>query len=252
MYLFLSHLPYVEEEVRHINGREEVCLIIPTKTNQLKRGRQGNWIMLCRLAELAPNAKMQTHDVQLSYLNEADLQKSLTFGYHKRTAHMGRVYEHDRTPEKKIDRTNRTTDINVYGSIILSDIPKNVIFANAENQKRYVTNLVMRNVSDYSVIYTGTICVDDIPKQDILTDSNTGKKYINVRFIKLHELDTYMNTHQLIIAKADGSEIEIGRFKEWRNENGWRQPRTYTPPAPDTFRPGNQKQSPDEINGIKF
>lgn len=253
LYLFLSHLPYVEVENRIINGKEEPCLILPTKTNQIKKGRQGNWMMMFRLAELPPNEKMQTHRVQLSYLNEEDLQKSYDFGYHKRTAAMGRVYEHDRTPERKIDRTNYADDIRLDGIIILSDIPKKLIFANAENAKRYVSSLTLRADPDNGVIYTGSVCVDDIPIQDIQTDLNTGKKYVKVRFIKLDKLDTYMNTHHLIISRDDGSEIEIGRFKEWVSESGRIVQPSTKPEIDEIHNTGvNQRQAPEEIGGIKF
>ena len=67
--------------------------------------------MMTRLAELPPNARMQTHDLQLTYLTEEELQKSYKYGYHRRTAHLGRVYVHDLTPEKKVDRSNKASDI---------------------------------------------------------------------------------------------------------------------------------------------
>lgn len=192
-----------------------MCLIIPTTTNQIKRGKQGNWLMMTRLAELPPNARMQTHDLQLSYLTEDELQKSLACGYHDRTAHLGRVYAHDRTPSKKIDRSNKSSDIRCDGVIVLSDIPKRLIFRNAENDKRYVESLTFKAYGDDSVIYTGAICIDDIPSGYILTDPGTGKKYVKTRFKKMKSLDTYMNTHHLVIAGPSGAEIEIGRFKEW-------------------------------------
>ena len=219
LYLFVSHLPMVLEEKRLIEGKEETCLILPVKANQIKKGKQGNWMMMCRLAECEPNERMQTHDVQLSYLTEEEVQKSYDFGYHKRTARMGRVYEHDRTPEKKIDRTNHATDIRIDGVIELSDIPKSAIFVNAENAKSYLSNLTLRSLCDDGIIYTGSICITDIPKDDIQTNPNTGKKFINVRLLMMKQFDTYFNTHVLVIARPDGrNDIEIGRFKEWHRE----------------------------------
>ena len=202
-----------------------------------------------RLAELPPNERMQTHDLQLTYLTPEDLQKSYDFGYHRRTAHMGRVYEHDRTPEKKLDRTNNASDVRLDGVIILSDIPKDLIFRNAENAKRYIQGLTIRGISDNGIIYTGSICIDDIPRQDIQTDPNTGKKFISTRFIKLPALDTYFNTHQLIITRPNSDDVvEIGRFKEWRKEGyvPTSAPQYPTPPSPP------ERNIPDEISGIKF
>lgn len=252
-YIFLSHLPLVIEEKRVIDSKEETCLVLPVKENQIKKGRQGNWMFMCRLAELPPNEKMQTHDIQLSYLTEEDLQKSYDFGYHRRTAHMGRVYEHDRTPEKKIDRTNHATDIRCDGVIVLSDIPKSKIFANAENAKRYISGLTFKALQEDGIIYTGSICLDDIPRDDVQTQPDTGKKFVTVRFKKLERLDTYMNTHQLVIARNDGSEIEIGRFKEWKKEGYEPEQQQPTQNPEEIHNTGvNQRIAPDYIGGIKF
>lgn len=249
-YLFLSRLVHVEEKSMFMDGMEQPCLIIPTKTNQIKRGKRGDWLIILRLAECAANAKQQTHDIQLMYIGEKDLQKSYDANYHKRTARLGRVYEHDRTPSKKIDRTNNANDCVYEGSIILSDIPANFISWNKVNNKRYIANLQFEPLGNKDAIYTGFLCLGDIPDKYILTLESTGKKYINTFFCKLDKLDTYMNTHHLIIKGEYGSEIEIGRFKEWRKNEA-------SAPPVDEIRetihntPVNQRP-PVSIDGIKF
>lgn len=251
VYLFLNDLIHIEEETRFINGKEEVCLIIPTRTNQIKRTNRGRWLMIFNLAECKPNAKMITHDVQLMYIHHEDIAKHKLSGVHDRTARMGRVYVRDKSPEKKIDRSNKSTDINCFGRIVISDIPTSLIFKNVENDKRYVTHLVFKGYGESNRIYTGFLCIDDIPPHDLFTDLETGKKYIEVVFKKLPILDTYMNTHQLIIAKKDGSEIEIGRFKEWIKDN----------PTSTPDKNANEEEHtttitprpvPKSIDGIKF
>lgn len=248
-YFFWNHLISVQEERRIVDGKEEICLVIPTITNQLKRGKKGNWYSICRLAECEPNPNNQTHDIQLTYLSEAEVQKSYDFGYHRRTAHLGRVYEHDRTPEKKLDRTNNASDIRLDGVIVLSDIPKDLIFRNGENNKRYISNLTFRGLKgDDGMIFTGSLCVDDLDPRDIQQDPNTGKKFINVRLRIMDKLDTYFNTHELVIVRPDNECIQIGLFKEWRKEG-------YIPPsAPMQYPevPNNQRDLPSQINGIKF
>lgn len=246
VHFFWNHFITVMEEKRFVNGKEEVCLIIPTETNQIKKGRNGNWLSIFRLAECPPNEKMITHDMQLMYLNEKEVQKSYDMDYHRRTAHIGRVRVHDRTPEKRIDRTNTAQDIECHGVVVLSDIPKSLIFRNGENDKRYIQNLVFRNSSDDTFIYTGSICVDDIPRDDIKTENYTGKKYVDATFRRLKTLDTYMNTHQLVIVRDDGSAIEIGRFKEFRKEGAANVPPKEEHTTTVSMRP------PTEINGIRF
>ena len=161
---------------------------------------------------------------------------------------MGRVYEHDRTPSKKLDRTNNARDIDIRGDICLSDIPHELIFSNAENAKKYISNLTFKGVYDSNFIYTGSICLSDIPKEDRWQDPNTGKKYVSVRLVKLKTLDTYMNTHTLIIARQDGTEIEIGKFKEWKRD-GYIPPQNPQNPIHPSEPP---KNVPDTLNGIKF
>lgn len=249
-YLFISKMPLVLERTEIIDGKEEVCLVIPTKQNQLKKGNQGNWYFICRLAECEPNEKMRTHEIQLTYVNPEELQKSYDFGYHRRTAHMGHVYEHDRTPSKKIDRTNNASDIRLDGVIVLSDIPKELLFKNAENAKYYLSNLTFRGLKEDGYIYTGSICASDIPKQDINIDPDTGKKFINVRLRKMEKLDTYFNTHELVIARQNGECVTIGLFKEWKKE-GYvppTEPIPYIPPS----EPMKPRNTPSEIGGIKF
>lgn len=240
-------------ETRFIDGKEQVCLVLPTQANQMKKGRQGNWLSVFRLSEREPNAKMITHDVQLGYLNWDETDKARQQGYYKRSQFLGRVRVHDRTPSKKVDRTNHGTDLTCDGVIMLSDIPRKLIKPNAENGKRYVSNLVFKTIGDASSIYTGAVCVDDIPKEHIQTNPETGKKYVNVRFVKTKYLDTYMNTHQLIIATDDGSELEIGKFKEWRRIDGKEvKPQAVDIDAEVHDTPVNQRQVPESIDGLRF
>lgn len=257
LHLFLNHLPLVEQEVRYVDGEEQECLIIPTKINQLKKGRQGNWLMTLRINEEAPNAKLITHTAQLGYLNWDEVYKARDAGYYERSKHIGRMRVHDRTPAKKIDRTNKATDIRCDGVIVLSDIPKKLIFRNGENAKRYISNLAFRAYGDSGTLYTGAVCIDDIPRDRILTNADNGKKYINVRFKKMESLDTYLNTHQLVIVDGDGAEIEIGRFKEWVRPDAQKAERPPREGSRDEFLDVrdteiNQRQTPESIDGMRF
>lgn len=250
-YMFLSDLPMVLEEYRFIDGKEQPCLIIPTATNQIKKGNRGDWLMIFRLAECPPNVKQRTHEIQLTFISPDDLQKSMASGRHKRTMRMGYVYEHDRTPSKKLDRTNRSEDMECVGNIILSDIPKNLLHKSENTGKRYLSGLRFYRDGDNNVIYTGFICVDDIPRDYIRTDGETGKRYVSARFRKLERLDTYMNTHHLVIDGAEGSEIEIGRFKEWVRDGAdaaHERPAPREPEHNTTITP----RPPMSVDGIKF
>lgn len=250
-HFFWNHMISISQEVRMIDGKEEVCLIVPTKTNQIKRGKHGDWLSTFRMVAEPPNAEMITHTLQLGYLNYDEVKQAKKMHVYDRTQKLGRVREHDRTPSKKIDRTNHASDIMLDGIIVLSDIPKDLIFREGHNRKRYISKLAFRclNGND-GMIFTGSVCIDDIPRDCIETNLHNGKKFIKARLKKMEHLDTYFNTHELVIARPDSEDvISIGLFKEWRKEGyvPTNEPLSY-PEVPNN----NQRDLPSEINGIRF
>lgn len=250
-YLFFNHLNCVTTEVRHVDGQEQVCLVIPTKTNQIKQGKRGNWLMILNLKEMEPNPDMISHKMSLFYLTREAHNRDKALGRYRQTQRMGRVYVRDRTPSKKLDRTNRATDIVCDGIIMLSNIPKKNLLFNKQSNKSSLPNVVFKPYGDNGTIFSGAIFVDDIPKEYVKTDSATGKKYVRCRFCKLEKLDTYMNTHHLVIITQDGSEIEIGRFKEWVKK-GYNQPSSQPTPNEVHDTTVNPRPTPQSIDGIKF
>lgn len=216
-HFFWDKLIYTEEEIRVINGKEEVCLIIPTKTNQLKKGKQGKWLSTFRIIAVPPNEEMITHEVQLGYLNYNEVDKAKKMGAYGRTQLLGRVREHDRTPSKKVNRDNSmATDLIVDGAICLDNIPDELLIRNPDINKYFFKCTFKRKGNDGTAIFsTGTICIDDIPQQCIVVNPHTGKRNVRCRFKRSEYMDTYYNTHELVCIMQDGSEIEIGRFREW-------------------------------------
>ena len=132
---------------------------------------------------------------------------------------MGRVRIHDHTPEKAINRSNdNATDVIIDGAICIDNIPNDVLVFNNQSKKRYFQCTFKRSASNGTPIFcTGAICLDDIPDEDIITNMRTGKRNVMCRFKRSKYMDTYFNTHELVIVKPDGGEIEIGRFREWQN-----------------------------------
>lgn len=216
-HFFWNHLPYVESENRIINGKEEVCLIIPTKTNQLKKGKRGNWVSTFRMVAVPPNEEMTTHEIQLGYLNYDEVDKAKKLGVYSGTQHIGRVREHDRTPSKKVNRDNsKSIDLISDGAICLDNIQDDLLVRNPQNKKYYLKCTFRRKGNDGTAIFsTGAICIDDIPQECIITNPRTGKRNVRCRFKRSEFMDTYYNTHELVCVMPDGSEIEIGRFREW-------------------------------------
>lgn len=250
-YLFFNHYNNVTTELRYIDGQEQVCLIIPTKINYIRKGSHGNWFSVLRFRACPPNAEMRTHIAGLNYPSKEAEDEAKSRGTYWRTQKIGRLYEVLEHPYRKFDRTNLSTDLICDGEITLSDIPEKCKVFNVDSSTTYVRNVTFKPYGNDNIIYTGSLEILDIPDEYIIKDPNTGKKKIRCRFCKLEALDNYMNTHHLIISLGDGSEIEIGRFREWVKTNPTASG-VDAAPQEEHDTTVNQRQTPQSIDGIKF
>lgn len=249
-HLFLNHLCHVEEEIRFANGKKQVCLIIPTESNQMKKGKWGNWLMPITFRECPPNPEMISHTAQLVFRNKDEVHKARDQGYFDKTQRIGRMRVIAKNPEKKLDLTNHAAEIRCDGMLTLNDIPRRYIIVNKINGKRYVENLEFRPANKSDVVYTGALCLDEIPQENIQIDPDTGKRRVYLRFVKRKFLDVYMNTHQLVIVTPEGFEIEVGQFREWKRADG-KESSSDNIPNGDSPNPG-YRQDPESIDGFRF
>lgn len=198
--------------------------------------------------EEPPNPKGHSHRIALQWRDKESLERAQQLGIAGRTIRMGCARAYNPDKNKELPNINDGEDKELNGEIILSDIPKKLIIQNFQNKMRYVHSLKMKSLQDDGKIWMGSICLDLIPKHHILEYSDSGKKYIKVRFKKLKKVDLYMNTHILVI-DTNGSEIEVGRFREFR-KNGEVVKNEISPEEiHDT--PVNQRQ-PESIDGLRF
>jgi hypothetical protein len=58
--------------------------------------------------------------------------------------------------------------------------------------------------------------LNSILATDIIVDKKTGYRNVPCVFKKLEMSDPFFNTHILCVTQPDGSEIEIGRFREFK------------------------------------
>lgn len=91
----------------------------------------------------------------------------------------------------------------------------------------------------------GKLFLDSIQREDIKTDPMTGRKYVDFRFRKTERLDSFGNSHEVIV-RTDYGEHQIGLAKEIRDEEGW-----FTPPA-GSGAPEEHKQQSPEYDGYKW
>lgn len=160
----LSSLPFVTERREVVNGKEQVCLLIPTEEAQLKRSKRGEYGFNFRLKEVGPNPLMHSHRMSLVYRTKDDAYKSQKENTFNEAADIGFMRPLDERTYKKKDRTNNMT----------------------------------------SILATGVICLSDITPDDIETDPRTGKKYLRTTFKKMQLLDDFNNSHELVVSRPDG------------------------------------------------
>lgn len=247
--VFLNFLPNVFQETRIIDGREQACLVLPVDDNQLRKGKWGNWMLSLRMMEEPPNPKGYSHLLALQWKDKDGLEYAQKSGIAKRTRKMGTAVAYDSQRVTDVRNQNFVEDVEFIGEIILSDIPKKQFWKQRQNKKWYIPYLQFKSRYDDSKIWTGSICTSDIPENHILEYPDSGKKYVKVRFKKMDKLDLYMNTHTLIIDTKDGSQIEIGRFREWKKQG--EVVKNEIPPQEIHDTPVNQR-TPESIDGLRF
>ena len=232
-----------------IDGKEQTCLILPVDDNQLRKGKWGNWMLSLRMMEEPPNPKGYSHSLALQWKDKGGLEYAQKSGIAKRTRKMGTAVAYDSRKVTEVRNQNFVEDVELVGEIVLSDIPKKQFRKQRQNKKWYIPYLQFKSMYDDAKVWTGSICISDIPENHILEYPDSGKKYVKVRFKKMDKLDLYMNTHTLIIDTKDGSQIEIGRFREWK-KNG-EVIKNEIPPQEIHDTPVNQR-TPESIDGLLF
>lgn len=235
-------------ETRIIDGKEQTCVIIPVEDNQLSKSSWGKWIMSLKMYEVPPNPKGLSHKLALQWRDKEALNEAHKKGLTKKTANIGCATSFNRERHKEKSDSNASQE-ELEGIIILSDVPKNRIFKNRQTAKRFIPNLKLKSLLDDGMLWTGVLSIDEIPKHYILEYPDSGKKYIKVKFKKLKKTDVFMNTHILVLDSQDGSQIEVGRFREWKKQGEVIKNETPSQEIHDT--PVNQR-TPESIDGLKF
>lgn len=246
--LYLNRLPNVLTENRIIDGKEQTCVILPVEDNQFRRGRMGNWCLPLRLHEIPPNAEGKSHTISLVWRTVELFGKAKEDRNLLKCFRLGSVLPFIQEDVKPVNRP-KGQDLFLKGTIVLNDIPKKLIFRNKLNDMRFIAKLRMKSLANDEFIWTGYLCVDLIPKHLILERADSGKKYINVVFKPIEIVDANMNTHILVVETPNGSEIEIGRFREF-HKNG-EVVRNEMSPEDIHDTPVNMR-TPDSIDGLRF
>lgn len=214
--LYLSRLPFCREKLEMINGVEKPCLVIPCDESQMVRTKYGGWCLKLKINEVDPNPQMRTNNIRLGYRNEYEVEKAKKLGYYK------------------------TSD--AIGHLFLSE------YGNEDRRNDYTNNMT-------PILCNGLLFLDSIQDEDIKTDQNTGRKYVNFSFRKSKVLDSFGNSHEVVVGGID-SEHQIGVAKEIPIEKGGIT--TTVSPVEDNIvssqRPNNQKDKniPDKYDSWEW
>lgn len=245
----MHRLPHVLTETRMIDGKEQTCLILPVDDNQLRKGKSGNYFLSLRMMEEPPNPKGHSHTIALRWNDKKGLEEAHRKGIDRYTRNLGVARAYEKTRVTEVHDQNCVEDIEFAGEIVLSDIPKKQFWRHRQSNRWFIPYLRFKSIHDDEKIWTGSICISDIPENHIHEYPDSGKKYVRVRFKKMDKLDIYMNTHTLIIDAKDGSQIEIGRFREWKKQG--EVIKNEIPPQEIHDTPVNQR-TPESIDGLLF
>lgn len=175
---FLSKLPFCFEKQEMVNGVEKTCLVIPCDEAQLDRTRHGAWFIRLKCTVVPPNPQRRAIKLMLGYRSWPEVHKAKKLRYYNETEDMGYLFvDSHHSNAKKIDKTNNMTDI----------------------------------------LCTGKIFLDSVQREDIKVDSQTGRRYIDFSFRKTALLDSFGNSHELIVKTGYG-EHQIGLAREIVND----------------------------------
>lgn len=182
-FMNLTRLPFTFEERLYYDGRERNCLCIPLDNGVMRRSRHGEWEVMFNAFEDRVGKDGHTHRLKLRFSSEAKRNDARRGGWATKREWYGRLVPELMTMEERIeaarkrgrkDRTNRMTPI----------------------------------------VCTGQICLDDIRPEDIETNAKTGKRYVRCTFRRTKEIGDYEQSHQIVVSKGDGSEHEVGWFRQ--------------------------------------
>lgn len=154
-----------------------------------------------------------------------------------------------------IDRTNNGVDILAKGAIGLDSIKADMITVNPSNGLKFVKCIFRTKTTDGTPIFCGgSVRLSDINESDIVINPRTGRRNVPCVMRKLPKMDMFYNTHELVILKPDGSEIQIGLFKEFKNATEiQKRVVSHLPPSePQEQEKEPSKDIPDSIDGFKF
>jgi hypothetical protein len=261
-------------ERRMINGKEQNAVVIPCEEGQVFFTKRREPILKFMMQELpSPEYSGVTHRLALLYHSKEEIEWARRAGYRRYSQETGRCIPWSDHTERCIDyEDNQGTDIYAKGCICLDDIRRPDMVTDPHTGRQRL-RCQFRNIDadGTPIMLLGEIYVSEIVDDDIVINEETGHKNVPCAIKKLKNFDRLFNTHVLVVTKADGREVEIGRFREYRNATQTQQriaqvTKQVSPqqgrnadgtdaPRSDNFndRPNpNDNPSPILIDGYKF
>lgn len=208
--IYLGRLPNSSIEKRVINGQEQECMVIPCKDSQLTRTRKGYYCLRLRALDASLQAKA-SHSLSLTFRSkeENDLYRIKTHGDSRCICGI-------MTPvlAQSVAKNKPTiTEVMARGYVCIQSLSNDVYRLEGAHTS---VNCAFKSVGNNgnSIVCRGQIRLSDIDQSDFVINKSTGKANLPCVFKNLPTMDNNSNTHALYVVKPDGTEYEIGRFRE--------------------------------------
>jgi hypothetical protein len=253
-------------ERRMINGKEQNAVVIPCDEGQVFFTRRREPFLKFMMQE---NKRVEddncTHRFRLLYHNKKEADWAEEAGFKRYSNNMGKAIPWSRHTERCINYDNHeATDIYLKGALSLDDISESDTVLDAHTGNRELRCQIRNTMMDGTpFLAVGVIYLNNIEEDDIITNPITGRRNVPCVFRKLSMATRLLQTHEIVVQKADGSAITIGLFREYKeatetqkriteaahsmmSEEEWRTS------SDASYKPENNPITPIMIDGYKL
>jgi hypothetical protein len=200
-----------------VNGKEQPCIVVPIDDGQLfYTNRKELFVKFIAKENDFIDENNITHRLALMYHSQEDIERARREGYRNLTEKIGLL--RPLLEGKTRNYSNEeATDIYIKGYICLDDVRNDDIeMSPYTGVKSIKCNFKTVRGDGTPVFLAGSINVSDIIESDIITNYKTGRRNVPVVMKRMELQDSLKNTHILCVVRPDGGEVEIGRFREFK------------------------------------
>lgn len=248
--LNLLSIPFSFVERRVYDGQEELMFCVPLKRARIQHDKRGRFLL--RFYAVNPTdeklkARGCTHQLMLAAQRNIKEELKATGDYRINNAGSLIPYLYGEIPR------NQGRDVRIEGVLdydLMCD--EKTIKECCPDGNRLPCIFRTRYGSEKPMFCKGFLFVREILNSSIKVNPETGKKYIPCVFRKMLEVDNQKNSHEVVFVRPNGTEVQIGVFREYLPTGGLVNERTAnTNLALDAERELKNNEV-DTIDGLDF